>query len=258
MTWTSASPRSSRRSAGAGPPHPRGQGHRGSAPRRRGRRGALRPRDLGGAGRRRPARHRPARPTSGGGGYGIVEQCVVLEQVGRTVAPVPVAGHPPCSAPLPIAAFGTRRAAAALGAARGRRQRRSSPPPWPSRPTAGPSSPTATADRRRRTAGASTASRPACRPAPSPTPSSCPPPTPTAASAIFVVERGAAGPHDRAPAGHQPRHRGPPHARRRGGRRRRSLGGPERGADVLRGCSSGPPSALCAQQLGVARPRRSR
>ncbi|MDQ2650346.1 MAG: acyl-CoA/acyl-ACP dehydrogenase [Actinomycetota bacterium] len=42
----------------------------------------------------------------GGGGYGIVEQCVVLEQVGRTVAPVPVAASTVLGA-LPIAQFGS-------------------------------------------------------------------------------------------------------------------------------------------------------
>ena len=42
----------------------------------------------------------------GGGGYGIVEQCVVLEQVGRTVAPVPVAAATVLGA-LPIAQFGS-------------------------------------------------------------------------------------------------------------------------------------------------------
>ena len=43
---------------------------------------------------------------AGGGGYGIVEQCVVLEQVGRTVAPVPVAASTVFGAG-PIARFGT-------------------------------------------------------------------------------------------------------------------------------------------------------
>ena len=43
---------------------------------------------------------------AGGGGYGIVEQCLVLEQVGRTVAPVPVAASTVFGAG-PIARFGT-------------------------------------------------------------------------------------------------------------------------------------------------------
>ncbi len=43
---------------------------------------------------------------NGGGGYGIVEQCLVLEQVGRTVAPVPVAASTVFGAG-PIARFGT-------------------------------------------------------------------------------------------------------------------------------------------------------
>ena len=42
----------------------------------------------------------------GGSGYGIVEQCLVLEQVGRTVAPVPVLASIVMGA-MPIAAFGT-------------------------------------------------------------------------------------------------------------------------------------------------------
>ena len=42
----------------------------------------------------------------GGSGLGIVEQCLVLEQVGRTVAPVPVLASGLLGA-LPIATFGT-------------------------------------------------------------------------------------------------------------------------------------------------------
>lgn len=42
----------------------------------------------------------------GGSGLGVVEQCLVLEQVGRTVAPVPVLASCVLGA-LPIAAFGT-------------------------------------------------------------------------------------------------------------------------------------------------------
>lgn len=42
----------------------------------------------------------------GGSGYGLVEQCVVLQQVGRTVAPVPVAASSVMGAGA-IAAFGT-------------------------------------------------------------------------------------------------------------------------------------------------------
>ena len=42
----------------------------------------------------------------GGSGYGLVEQCVVLEAVGRSVAPVPVAATTVFGA-APIAAFGT-------------------------------------------------------------------------------------------------------------------------------------------------------
>ena len=42
----------------------------------------------------------------GGSGYGLVEQCVVLEEVGRCVAPVPVAATTLLGA-APIAAFGT-------------------------------------------------------------------------------------------------------------------------------------------------------
>ncbi len=48
-----------------------------------------------------------ALPTDvGGAGLGIVEQCLVLEQVGRTVAPVPVLASCVLGA-LPIATFGT-------------------------------------------------------------------------------------------------------------------------------------------------------
>ncbi|MBV9933118.1 MAG: acyl-CoA dehydrogenase family protein, partial [Actinobacteria bacterium] len=43
---------------------------------------------------------------AGGGGYGIIEQCLVLEQVGRTVAPVPVLATTVLGA-APIAEFGT-------------------------------------------------------------------------------------------------------------------------------------------------------
>jgi len=42
----------------------------------------------------------------GGGGLGLIEQCVVLEQVGRTVAPVPVAATTVFGG-SPIARFGT-------------------------------------------------------------------------------------------------------------------------------------------------------
>lgn len=44
--------------------------------------------------------------SAGGGGYGIIEQCLVLEQVGRTVAPVPVLATTVLGA-APIAEFGT-------------------------------------------------------------------------------------------------------------------------------------------------------
>ena len=44
--------------------------------------------------------------SAGGGGYGILEQCLVLEQVGRTVAPVPVLATTVLGA-APIAEFGT-------------------------------------------------------------------------------------------------------------------------------------------------------
>ncbi|HEX7131668.1 MAG TPA: acyl-CoA dehydrogenase family protein [Iamia sp.] len=48
-----------------------------------------------------------ALPTAlGGAGLGVVEQCLVLEQVGRTVAPVPVLASCLLGA-LPIATFGT-------------------------------------------------------------------------------------------------------------------------------------------------------
>jgi len=42
----------------------------------------------------------------GGGGYGIIEQCLVLEQVGRTLAPAPVWASSVLGA-APIAEFGT-------------------------------------------------------------------------------------------------------------------------------------------------------
>jgi acyl-CoA dehydrogenase len=57
----------------------------------------------------------------GGSGYGLVEQCVVLEAVGRSVAPVPVAATTVFGA-APIAAFGSdgQRARWAAPAAEGR------------------------------------------------------------------------------------------------------------------------------------------
>jgi alkylation response protein AidB-like acyl-CoA dehydrogenase len=57
----------------------------------------------------------------GGGGYGLVEQAVVLEQVGRTLAPVPVVPSIVLGA-SPIAAFGTeeQRTRWAAPAAEGR------------------------------------------------------------------------------------------------------------------------------------------
>jgi acyl-CoA dehydrogenase len=57
----------------------------------------------------------------GGSGYGLVEQCVVLEQVGRTVAPVPVLASSVLGA-APIGAFGTaeQQARWAAPAAEGR------------------------------------------------------------------------------------------------------------------------------------------
>jgi alkylation response protein AidB-like acyl-CoA dehydrogenase len=56
----------------------------------------------------------------GGSGYGIVEQCLVLEQVGRTVAPVPVLPSIVMGA-MPIAEFGSpeQKAAWAAPAAEG-------------------------------------------------------------------------------------------------------------------------------------------
>jgi acyl-CoA dehydrogenase len=51
----------------------------------------------------------------GGSGYGIVEQCLVLEQVGRTVAPVPVLASIVMGA-MPIAEFGTAEQKAAWAA----------------------------------------------------------------------------------------------------------------------------------------------
>src|ERR1700730_6977269 len=42
----------------------------------------------------------------GGGGLGIIEQCLVLEQVGRTLAPVPVLASAVLGA-APIAEFGS-------------------------------------------------------------------------------------------------------------------------------------------------------
>lgn len=50
--------------------------------------------------------------SAGGGGYGILEQCLVLEQVGRTVAPVPVLATTVLGA-APIAEFGTAEQVAA-------------------------------------------------------------------------------------------------------------------------------------------------
>ena len=50
----------------------------------------------------------------GGGGYGLIEQYLVLEEVGRTVAPVPVLASIVMGA-MPIAAFGTRRPAGPVG-----------------------------------------------------------------------------------------------------------------------------------------------
>lgn len=57
----------------------------------------------------------------GGGGLGIIEQCVVLEEVGRTVAPVPVAATTVFGG-APIARFGSevQRARWLPGAAEGR------------------------------------------------------------------------------------------------------------------------------------------
>ena len=51
----------------------------------------------------------------GGSGYGILEQCIVLEQVGRTVAPVPVLASIVMGA-APIAEFGTTEQKAAWAA----------------------------------------------------------------------------------------------------------------------------------------------
>ena len=42
----------------------------------------------------------------GGSGYGLVEQCLVLQEVGRTIAPVPVWASIVCGA-LPVATFGS-------------------------------------------------------------------------------------------------------------------------------------------------------
>ncbi len=49
----------------------------------------------------------------GGGGYGILEACLILEQVGRTVAPVPFLATVVAAA-MPIARFGSAEQRAAL------------------------------------------------------------------------------------------------------------------------------------------------
>jgi alkylation response protein AidB-like acyl-CoA dehydrogenase len=49
----------------------------------------------------------------GGGGYGVLEACLILEQVGRTVAPVPFLATVVAGA-MPVARFGTPEQRAAL------------------------------------------------------------------------------------------------------------------------------------------------
>ena len=56
----------------------------------------------------------------GGSGLGLTELCLVLEQQGRAVAPVPLWATVVLGA-LPIAHFGTPEQQAALAARRGRR-----------------------------------------------------------------------------------------------------------------------------------------
>jgi 3-oxocholest-4-en-26-oyl-CoA dehydrogenase beta subunit len=51
--------------------------------------------------------------TDGGGGYGITEACLIAEQIGRTVAPVPYLSSI-VGAAMPVAAFGTAAQRAGL------------------------------------------------------------------------------------------------------------------------------------------------
>ena len=82
----------------------------------------------------------------GGGGYGILEACLIAEQVGRTVAPVPYLSSIVASA-MPIAQFGSdaQRKQLLPGRHRGRRHahrsRSTSPPTSPCRPSPPPRPP---------------------------------------------------------------------------------------------------------------------
>ena len=176
---------------------------------------------------------------AGGGGYGIVEQCVVLEQVGRTVAPVPVAASTVFGAG-PIARFGTDEQRQRWVRPRPT-ARRSSPPRWPSPRNRFPEQPTttATADGGSwRLDGVKT-----CVPAGTIADAFVVPATAAdGTTATFVVERDAPGLTIEPQVRHHPRRRGPPHARRRDGRRRRShrwTGG----ADLARARTPRSPSA---------------
>ena len=87
----------------------------------------------GAVGRRWPPRASwlpPLPETAGGGGYGLLEQCSILTEIGRAVAPVPYLTAIVLGAGA-IATFGAGEQVQALGRPGRGRATWSSPPRWP-------------------------------------------------------------------------------------------------------------------------------
>ena len=91
------------------------------------RRAALRPRAVGGARQGRPARHRPARGRTAARASASSRPCLVLEQVGRTVAPVPYLADRRARRAADRASSAPTRSRQALPARRRRRRAACSP-----------------------------------------------------------------------------------------------------------------------------------
>ena len=76
---------------------PQGPRHQRAAQGRRGRRRPVRPRRCGPSSARPGCSASPLPEEYDGAGLGLVELCRVLVEVGRTVAPVPLAAHGPAA-----------------------------------------------------------------------------------------------------------------------------------------------------------------
>ena len=129
----------------------------------RGDAGVVRPRRCGASWRRPTCSASRCRRTSAAAGSASSSSCILLEEVGRAVAPVPLWPTLVLGA-LPIDLFGSDGAAPAAAAGRRRAARRSSPRRWSRTAATSPAIGDRDGAARRQPAGGSTASRPACRP----------------------------------------------------------------------------------------------